>query len=161
MKRSEIDKALQRSWRPCARKTRCYLPPFCHFTPEEWKDEGPRVRRSARLHARLGHHRLRPRRFRQDRLLPHHHPQRQPHAWPDKYPEGLRREAAVSEGGPVRPRTTSTGTRPRTSSTAAAATCLIRVYNSLPNEEIDYESDVTGPHRRLGALRFPPARRSA
>ena len=57
--------------------------------------------------------------------------------------EGLRREAAVSERGAVLPRTTSTGTKLRTSSTAAAANILIRVYNSLPDESIDYESDVT------------------
>ena len=34
--------------------------------------------------------------------------------------------------------------------------CLIRVYNSLPNEEIDYESDVTVHCDGLKRTRFPP-----
>ena len=39
MKRSEINKALRELEDMCA-KYKCYLPPFCHFTPEEWKDKG-------------------------------------------------------------------------------------------------------------------------
>ena len=40
MKRSEINKALKELEVMCARE-HCYLPPFCHFTPEEWKTKGP------------------------------------------------------------------------------------------------------------------------
>ena len=36
MKRSEINKALKELEAMCARE-HCYLPPFCHFTPEEWQ----------------------------------------------------------------------------------------------------------------------------
>ena len=36
MKRSEINKALKELEAMCE-KYHCYLPPFCHFTPEEWK----------------------------------------------------------------------------------------------------------------------------
>ena len=35
MKRSEINKALNELEAMCE-KYHCYLPPFCHFTPEEW-----------------------------------------------------------------------------------------------------------------------------
>ena len=36
MKRSEVNKALRELEAMC-QKYRCYLPPFCHFTPEEWE----------------------------------------------------------------------------------------------------------------------------
>ena len=39
MKRSEINKALKELEAMC-RQEHCYLPPFCHFTPEEWKTKG-------------------------------------------------------------------------------------------------------------------------
>ena len=39
MKRSEVNKALRELEAMCE-KYRCYLPPFCHFTPEEWKTKG-------------------------------------------------------------------------------------------------------------------------
>ena len=39
MKRSEINKALKELEAMCA-QYRFALPPFCHFTPEEWKDKG-------------------------------------------------------------------------------------------------------------------------
>ena len=39
MKRSEINKALKELEAMCARE-HCYLPPFCHFTPEEWQSKG-------------------------------------------------------------------------------------------------------------------------
>lgn len=43
MKRSEINKALKELEAMCA-KYKCYLPPFCNFTPEEWQEKGSRVR---------------------------------------------------------------------------------------------------------------------
>ena len=39
MKRSEINKALKELEAMC-QKHCCYLPPFCHFTPEEWAEKG-------------------------------------------------------------------------------------------------------------------------
>ena len=39
MKRSEINKALKELEAMCE-KYHCYLPPFCHFTPEEWQTIG-------------------------------------------------------------------------------------------------------------------------
>lgn len=39
MKRSEINRALKALEEAC-NKYSCYLPPFCHFTPEEWAEKG-------------------------------------------------------------------------------------------------------------------------
>ena len=39
MKRSEIYKALKELEAVC-RRYHCYLPPFCHFTNEEWETKG-------------------------------------------------------------------------------------------------------------------------
>ena len=39
MKRSEINRALKEMEEMC-RKYCCYLPPFCHFTPEQWQNIG-------------------------------------------------------------------------------------------------------------------------
>ena len=39
MKRSEINRAL-RALEAMCEKYRCYLPPFCRFTPDEWKTKG-------------------------------------------------------------------------------------------------------------------------
>jgi len=39
MKRSEINAAIREMEAVC-KKYSCYLPPFCNFTPEEWKTKG-------------------------------------------------------------------------------------------------------------------------
>ena len=39
MKRSEINRALKELEAMCERE-HCYLPPFCHFTPEQWQHLG-------------------------------------------------------------------------------------------------------------------------
>ena len=39
MKRSEINRALKELEEVC-QKLSCFLPPFCNFTPEEWKQKG-------------------------------------------------------------------------------------------------------------------------
>ena len=52
MKRSEINKALKELEAMCE-KEHCYLPPFCHFTPEQWQEIGHE-------YDGLGYHRLRP-----------------------------------------------------------------------------------------------------
>ena len=61
MKRSQINKALRELEAMCV-KEHCYLPPFCHFTPEEWLEKGHEYD-EVRLHAGLGHHGFRLRRF--------------------------------------------------------------------------------------------------
>ena len=40
MKRSEINRAL-REMEKMAADYRFSLPPFCHFTPEQWQEKGP------------------------------------------------------------------------------------------------------------------------
>ena len=40
MKRSQINRALKEMEAMC-REHRCYLPPFCTFTPEQWQQLGP------------------------------------------------------------------------------------------------------------------------
>ena len=39
MKRSDINKALKELEAMC-QKHHCYLPPFCHMTPEQWQEAG-------------------------------------------------------------------------------------------------------------------------
>ena len=39
MKRSEINRALKELEQMCEKHC-CYLPPFCHFTPQEWETKG-------------------------------------------------------------------------------------------------------------------------
>ena len=39
MKRSEVNKALRELEAMCE-KYHCYLPPFCHFTPDQWQNIG-------------------------------------------------------------------------------------------------------------------------
>ena len=140
MKRSQINKALRELEAMCV-KEHCYLPPFCHFTPEEWLEQGhesDEVRDCmlgwditdfgsgdfdkigfSLITIRNGNRKM-----------------------TDKYPkvyaekllylkEGqsaanhfhwFKTEDIINRGG---------------------GNALIRVYNSLPNEEIDYISDVT------------------
>lgn len=90
MKRSQINKALKELETMC-KKHCCYLPPFCHFTPEEWKH--------------LGHEYDEIR----DCML----------GWDIRW---YKTEDIINRGG---------------------GNVLIRVYNSLPDESIDYVSDVT------------------
>ena len=98
MKRSEINKALRELEAMC-QKYCCYLPPFCHFTPEQWQT--------------LGHEYDEVR----DCML----------GWDiTDYGMGDFDRVGFSLI------TLRNGNR-----------ALIRVYNSLPDESIDYESDVT------------------
>ena len=139
MKRSEVNKALRELEAMCE-KYHCYLPPFCHFTPEEWETKGHEYDevRDCCLgwditdfgmgdFSKTGFSLITIRNG--NRLMA------------DKYPkvyaekllylrEGqhalnhfhwYKTEDIINRGG---------------------GNVLIRVYNSLPNEEIDYESDV-------------------
>ena len=112
MKRSEINKALKELEAMCA-KYKCYLPPFCNFTPEEWQEKGHEYDevRDCMLgwditdyglgnFDKFG--------FSLITIRNHFH-------W-------YKTEDIINRGG---------------------ANILIRVYNSLPNESIDKVSDVT------------------
>lgn len=46
MKRSEINQIIK-EMEALAAKNGFHLPPFCHWTPEEWKDKGMSMMRSA------------------------------------------------------------------------------------------------------------------
>lgn len=140
MKRSEINKALRELETMCS-KYNCYLPPFCSFTPEQWVQLGHEYDEVRECNLgwditdygsgnfdKIGFSLITIRNG--NRSLP------------DKYPkvyaekilylkEGqyalnhfhwYKTEDIINRGG---------------------GNVLIRVYNSLPNEEVDYNSDVT------------------
>ena len=140
MKRSEINKALKELEAMCE-KYHCYLPPFCHMTPEEGQSLGHEYDeiRDCMLgwditdfgmgdFDRLGF----------SLITIRNGCRTMPEKYPKVYAEKLlylkegqraanhfhwfKTEDIINRGG---------------------GNVLIRVYNSLPNEEIDYESDVT------------------
>ena len=140
MKRSEINKALKELEAMC-KKHHCYLPPFCHFTPAEWQNIGHEYDevRDCCLgwditdygmgdFDKMGF----------SLITIRNGSQQEPQKYPKVYAEKLlflkegqyspnhfhwfKTEDIINRGG---------------------GNCLIRVYNSLPDEEIDYKSDVT------------------
>ena len=140
MKRSEINKALKELEAACE-KYCCYLPPFCHFTPLEWEEKGHDYDevRDCMLGWDITDYGLDDFEKYGLSLITLRNGNR---ALYDKYPkvyaekllylkEGqyslnhfhwFKTEDIINRGG---------------------GNILIRVYNSLPNEEIDYDSDVT------------------
>ena len=140
MKRSEVNKALRELEAMCE-KYRCYLPPFCHFTPEEWKTKGheyDEVRDCclgwditdygqgnfdkigfSLITIRNGSQTMR-----------------------EKYPKVYAEKLLFLKEGQYSPnhfhwyKTEDIINR-------GGGNVLIRVYNSHPDESIDYESDVT------------------
>lgn len=140
MKRSEINLALRELEAMCA-KYHCYLPPFCRFTPEEWQGKGHDYDeiRDCMLGWDITDYGLG--RFNEvgfSLITLRNGNQRRPADYPKPYAEKLlylresqlspmhfhwyKMEDIINQGG---------------------GNVLIRVYNSLPDEEIDYESDVT------------------
>lgn len=140
MKRSEINAALRELEQVCA-KYHCYLPPFCHFTPEEWKEKGHEYDevRDCMLGWDITDYGLG--RFDQVgfSLITIRNGNLSPDlSYPKPYAEKLlylkegqyspnhfhwyKMEDIINRGG---------------------GTVLIRVFNSLPDENIDRESDVT------------------
>ena len=140
MKRSQINKALKDLEAMCE-KYHCYLPPFCHITPEQWRSKGHEYDevRDCMLgwditdfgsgdFDKLGF----------SLITIRNGCRTQPKKYPKVYAEKLlylkegqmaanhfhwfKTEDIINRGG---------------------GNCLIRVYNSLPNEEIDYETPVT------------------
>ena len=139
MKRSEINKALKELEAMCA-KYKCYLPLFCNFTPEEWQEKGHEYDevRDCMLGWDITDYGLGNfDKFGFSLITIRNGCRTQPEKYPKVYAEKLlylkegqmaanhfhwfKTEDIINRGG---------------------GNCLIRVYNSLPNEEIDYESDV-------------------
>ena len=152
MKRSEINKALKELEAMCA-KYKCYLPPFCNFTPEEWQEKGHEYDevRDCMLGWDITDYGLGNfDKFGFSLITIRNGCRTQPEKYPKVYAEKLlylkegqmaanhfhwfKTEDIINRGG---------------------GNCLIRVYNSLPNEEIDYESDVEV--HRDGLKRMVPA----
>ena len=139
MKRSEINAALRELEAMC-KKYCCYLPPFCNFTPEEWQTKGHEYDeiRDCMLGWDITDFGMGDFNKTGFSLITIRNGNR---LMPDKYPkvyaekllylrEGqhalnhfhwYKTEDIINRGG---------------------GNVLIRVYNALPNEEIDYESDV-------------------
>ena len=140
MKRSEINKALKELENAC-KKYSCYLPPFCHFTPEEWQNKGheyDEVRDCllgwditdyglgdfekagfSLITLRNGNLKMKdkyPKPY-AEKLL---YLKEGQYAW--NHFHWYKQEDIINRGG---------------------GNVLLRVYNSLPNEEMDYDSDVT------------------
>lgn len=140
MKRSEINAIIKELEAMCA-KYHCYLPPFLSFTPDEWKTKGHEWDevRDCMLgwditdfgsgdFSKCGF----------SLITIRNGSQKEPEKYPKVYAEKLlylregqmacnhfhwyKTEDIINRGG---------------------GNMLIRVYNSLPDEEIDYESDVT------------------
>lgn len=140
MKRSEINKALRELEAMCE-TYRCYLPPFCHFTPEQWERKGHEYDevRDCCLgwditdygmgdFDKVGFSLITIRNGSQ--------------TMPDKYPKVYAEKLLYLKEGQYSPnhfhwyKTEDIINR-------GGGNVLIRVYNSNPDESIDYESDVT------------------
>ena len=140
MKRSEVNNAIKEMEAMC-KKHCCYLPPFCSFTPEEWRGKGPEYDEIrdcglgwditdyglgnfdqigfSLITLRNGNHRS-----------------------SEKYPKVYAEKLLYLKEGQYAPnhfhwfKTEDIINR-------GGGNVLIRVYNSLPNEEIDDRSEVT------------------
>ncbi len=139
MKRSEINAEIKRLEAMC-KKYSCFLPPFCNWTPEEWKEKGHEYDEirdcmlgwditdsglgdfnkvgMSLITIRNGNQHLK-----------------------EKYPKVYAEKLLFMKEGQYSPnhfhwyKTEDIINR-------GGGNILIKVYNSLPNEEIDYDSDV-------------------
>ena len=139
MKRSEINKALKELEAMCA-KYKCYLPPFCNFTPEEWQEKGHEYDevRDCMLGWDITDYGLGNfDKFGFSLITIRNGCRTQPEKYPKVYAEKLLylKEGQMAANHFHWFKTEDIINR-------GDGNCLIRVYNSLPNEEIDYESDV-------------------
>lgn len=140
MKRSDINRALKEMEAMCKEHC-CYLPPFCYLTPEQWEHAGPEY--DEVRDCLLGWDITDYGKGDFDRfgfsLITIRNGNR---TMADKYPKAYAEKLLYLKEGQYAPnhfhwyKTEDIINR-------GGGTCLIRVYNSLPNEEIDYESDVT------------------
>ena len=140
MKRSEINRALRELEEMC-RKEHCYLPPFCHFTPKEWQEKGHEYDevRDCMLGFDITDYGLGDFDKVGFSLITIRNGSR---AFPDHYPKVYAEKFLYLREGQYSPnhfhwqKTEDIINR-------GGGNVLIRVYNSLPDESIDYESDVT------------------
>ena len=140
MKRSEINKALKELEAMCARE-HCYLPPFCSFTPEEWKSKGHEYDevRDCMLGWDITDYGLGDFDKVGFSLITIRNGNR---AMQDKYPKVYAEKLLYMKEGQYSPnhfhwyKTEDIINR-------GGGNVLIRVYNSLPDESIDKVSDVT------------------
>ena len=140
MKRSKINEALKELEAMCEKHC-CYLPPFCHMTPQEWETAGHEYDevRDCMLgwditdygkgdFDKFGFSLITIRNGNRNMA--------------DKYPKVYAEKLLYLKEGQYAPnhfhwfKTEDIINR-------GGGNCLIRVYNSLPNEEMDYESLVT------------------
>ena len=140
MKRSQINAALRQMEALC-QKYSCYLPPFCHFTPGDWGEKGHEWDevRDCMLGWDITDYGLGDfDRFGFSLITIRNGSRKQPEKYPKVYAEKLlclkegqyapnhfhwfKTEDIINRGG---------------------GNVLIRVYNSHPDESIDYDSPVT------------------
>ena len=140
MKRSKINEALKELEAMCEKHC-CYLPPFCHMTPQDWETAGHEYDevRDCMLgwditdygkgdFDKFGFSLITIRNGNRNMA--------------DKYPKVYAEKLLYLKEGQYAPnhfhwfKTEDIINR-------GGGNCLIRVYNSLPNEEMDYESPVT------------------
>ena len=140
MKRSEINKALKELEAMCA-KYCCYLPPFCHFSPEKWQELGHEYDevRDCMLGWDITDYGKGDFEHFGFSLITIRNGNR---AMSDKYPKVYAEKLLFLKESQYSPmhfhwyKTEDIINR-------GGGNVLIRVYNSLPNEEIDYNSPVT------------------
>ena len=140
MKRSEINAAL-REMEAMLREYRFALPDFCHFTPEEWNGKGheyDEVRDNALGWdiTDYGLGRFDEVGFSLITLRNGNH------AMPERYPKTYAEKLLYLKEGQYAPMHFHWH-KMEDIINRAGGNVLIRVYNSLPDEEIDYDSDVT------------------
>ncbi len=140
MKRSEINAAL-RELEEMTKTCKFPLPPFCHFTPEEWQEKGHEYDevRECMLGWDITDYGMGKFDELGFSLITIRNGNR---AMQDKYQKVYAEKLLYLKEGQYSPnhfhwyKTEDIINR-------GGGNCLIRVYNSLPNEEIDYDSPVT------------------
>ena len=140
MKRSQINRALK-EMETMIREYRFALPPFCHFTPEQWQDKGHEYDevRDCMLGWDITDYGMGDFDKMGFSLITLRNVNR---SLADRYPKVYAEKLLYLREGQYAPnhfhwfKTEDIINR-------GGGNCLIRVYNSLPDEGIDYESPVT------------------
>ena len=140
MKRSEINAALKELEAMCEKHC-CYLPPFCHFTPQEWQTIGHDYDevRECMLGWDITDYGLG--RFEEVgfSLITLRNGN---HAMPERYPKTYAEKLLYIKEGQYSPMHFH-WSKMEDIINRGGGNVLIRVYNALPDEEIDHESPVT------------------
>ena len=140
MKRSQINAAIRELEAMC-QKHCCYLPPFCHFTPQQWLEKGKEYDevRECMLGWDITDYGMGDFDKVGFSLITIRNGNR---ALAEKYPKVYAEKLLYLKEGQYSPnhfhwyKTEDIINR-------GGGNVLIKVYNSLPDESIDYESDVT------------------